>query len=101
MNHRTIAVVSAAALAVTGGLVGTVVWLSQPSYNDVVKDCQTALAAQMEAGGEGRPSECRDVKEDDYSAILMNQIMDDNGWLDGNGDFDKNKWLDDVTDEQP
>ncbi|NGO06938.1 hypothetical protein G5C60_04495 [Streptomyces sp. HC44] len=94
--RRTTALISGAAVAVAGGITGTAIWLSQPSYDDVVKDCQKALAAQIKAGGKGKPSTCNDVEEDDYSAILMHQIMDNEGWLDEDGRFDKNKMFEDA-----
>jgi hypothetical protein len=70
MKRRTTIISAAATSAVAAG-AGLAFWLSQPSYDDVVKDCQQALAAQFEADGEGRPDACRDVKDDDYDAILL------------------------------
>ncbi|MGA4896742.1 hypothetical protein ACPCAJ_02085 [Streptomyces griseoincarnatus] len=71
MQRRTV-IISAASAAVVAAFTGLIVWLSQPSYDDVVKECQQALAAQMKADGEGRPDACQDVKDDDYDALLLN-----------------------------
>ncbi|MCX4911840.1 hypothetical protein [Streptomyces sp. NBC_00878] len=85
-----IVVLAAAAIAAT-------TWaFLRPTYGDTVSSCQTALSAQFKASGKGKPEACQGVKEDDYSAILMNQIMGDEGWLDEDGRFDKNKMLEDT-----
>jgi hypothetical protein len=75
MKRRTIAIISVAALAVAGLVTGLVIWLLQPSYDDIVKDCQKALAAQSKAGGEGKPSACKDVKKDDYGALVLSNAF--------------------------
>lgn len=95
-SHIIIAsLVLAASLAVTGWLI------VRPSYNDIVKDCQKALAAQSKAGGKGKPSACKDVKEDDYTYLVANAAMDDLGWTDDEGNFDKNKMLEDTLNDTP
>ncbi|MFE8991231.1 hypothetical protein ACFYMI_26045 [Streptomyces collinus] len=76
MKRRTIAIISAAALSTAGLTTGLIVWLSQPSYEDIVKGCQKALAAQSKAGGEGKPSACKDVKKDDYGALVLSNAFD-------------------------
>ncbi|CAM5590020.1 hypothetical protein [Streptomyces purpurascens] len=76
MKRRSIAIISAAALTVAGLTTGLIVWLSQPSYDDIVKDCQKALAAQSKAGGEGKPSDCNGVKKDDYGALVISNAFD-------------------------
>jgi hypothetical protein len=86
-----------ALLATTLLLAGAAVGCSK-SYDDTVNDCTKALAAQFEEDGKGKPDACKDVKEDDYSAILMNQIMGDQGWLDEDGRFDKGKFYEDAFD---
>jgi hypothetical protein len=95
--RRRLAIIAIAVLAVAG--IGLTIWLFvRPTYDDTVKSCQKALAAQMQADGRGKPSACRDLSEDDYSAVLMNQIMDDEGWLDEDGHFDERKMLEDSLD---
>jgi hypothetical protein len=86
---RIIAAITAGALATGGGIY----WLTRPSYNDIVKDCQQALVAQYKADGKGKPSACNDVHDDDYDALVLNAAMGNLGWLDGDGNFDKNKML--------
>ncbi|MHC3455931.1 hypothetical protein [Streptomyces prasinus] len=69
---------------------------SEKSYDDTVKDCITALKDRPE-GSKEKPGSCEDVKEDDYTALLMSQVLDDNGWVDENGDVDMGKLLEDST----
>ncbi|MFJ7049029.1 hypothetical protein ACIQVC_37325 [Streptomyces sp. NPDC101112] len=95
--RRITAICSAAGVAVAAIATGTVVWLSQPSYDDVVADCAAALKAQYKAGGKGKPDKCAEVKDDDYDALVVQASLDNLGWTDENGEFDKNKMLDDVT----
>lgn len=96
MRRRT-AIVSTTALAIAGTAAGLGVWLSQPSYDDVVKGCEKALAAQMKAGGSGKPGACKGVKSGDYTAIAASVAMGHLGWLDDSGNFDENKMLDSET----
>jgi len=100
MKRRT-TVISAAALALAGAITGLVIWLMQPSYDDIVKDCQKAIAAQLDADGKGRPDACREVKDDDFDALLMSAILGNEGWLGDDGRFDENKMLEDALDDMP
>ncbi|OQR65971.1 hypothetical protein B6E66_01255 [Streptomyces maremycinicus] len=97
----TTALITGAAVAIAVGITGTVIWLVQPSYDDVVKDCQEALVAQSEAGGKGKPDACKDVKDDDYSALVLNNAIGDLGWTDEDGNFDKNKMIEDTLNDTP
>ncbi|WP_326779705.1 hypothetical protein OG481_02085 [Streptomyces longwoodensis] len=99
--RRTTAIISAAAVAVVGGTTGAIIWLSQPSYNDVVKECQKALVAQSKAGEKGKPGACKDVKDDDYTALAMSNAISDLGWTDEDGNFDENKMLEDTLTSAP
>ncbi|MEV8353206.1 hypothetical protein ACFVTT_33935 [Streptomyces niveus] len=83
-----------AALLLAGAAVGC---SSGPSYEEVTKRCADALKAQYAADGEGKPDECKDVKKDDYAALVASAAAEDLGWLDEDGEFDENKMLDDVT----
>ncbi|MEU8642272.1 hypothetical protein AB0C91_10175 [Streptomyces sp. NPDC048674] len=89
-------VIIAAAVAVALIIGGGIYWLTRPSYDDIVRGCQKALAAQMEAGGKGKPSACGDVKKDDYDVLVISAAIDgmsktdkdtldyyDNGTIDG------------------
>ncbi len=69
---------------------------SEKSYDDTVKDCVTALKERA-AGDKDKPSACEGVKDKDYTALVMSQVLDDNGWTDENGDVDMDKLLDDAT----
>ncbi|MFB7245652.1 hypothetical protein ACFCYX_24715 [Streptomyces populi] len=89
------------AVAVAGALAvgGIIYWAGRPSYNDIVKGCQRALVAQYEADGRGKPSACDGVKGDDYDALVLGAAMGDLGWLDDDGDFDKDKMLEGLLGE--
>jgi hypothetical protein len=69
---------------------------SEKSYDDTVKDCVTALKDRPD-GDKAKPTACADVKDDDYTALLMSQVLDDNGWTDENGDVDMGEILEDST----
>lgn len=99
MRRRT-TIIGTATLAVAGAATGLGIWLSQPSYDDVVKGCEKALAAQYKAGGKGKPAACSGVKDDDYTVLVAQAAMGHLGWLDDDGKFDENKMLDSVS-EQP
>ncbi|MFI6661509.1 hypothetical protein ACIBL8_39015 [Streptomyces sp. NPDC050523] len=73
--RRKIAFASAAAVAVAAGTTGLVIWLSQPSYDDVVNGCVAALKEQAKAGNQGKPDACKDVKEDDYTALVVSNAI--------------------------
>lgn len=70
---------------------------SEPSYQEVVKQCAAALQEQQEDGKTGKPAECEGVKEDDYTALSVSAAIDGLGWTNSNGDFDEDKMLDSVT----
>lgn len=96
MQRRTIAIAVSAAVLALGG-VTTAVWMNGgESYDDTVKACQKALAAQYKADGKGKPTACNDVKDDDYDALVLNAAMGDLGWLDDDGQFDKNKMIENT-----
>lgn len=71
--HRRTAIISAAAVAIVGAATGLGIWLSQPSYDDIVKGCSKALSS--EATKTHRPPACEGVKQDDYDALLMGWVL--------------------------
>ena len=99
MRRRT-TLITTAAVGVAGLGTGLGLWLAQPSYNDIVKGCQKALTAQYKAGGKGKPSACKDVKQDDYDALAVEQVLRNSGVVDDDGNVDLNRVLDDP-DSQP
>ncbi|MFI8930721.1 hypothetical protein ACIG3E_24005 [Streptomyces sp. NPDC053474] len=99
--RRSTILIPAGVLAVAGGLTGAVLWLTQPTYDDRVNDCARALKEPHTERGEGRPEECVGVKDGDFSALVVDAALDESGWVDENGDFDKNKMLDDVGGDLP
>ena len=68
MRRRT-TIITAAAITVAGAGTGLGIWLAQPSYDDMVKDCQKALTPS--ATKTHRPDACEGVKQDDYDTLLM------------------------------
>lgn len=74
-RRRTLIVIAAVAVAALA-IAGTVVWVNATSYDDTVAACKKALTAQMKAGGEGKPSACKDVKQDDYDALVVANVID-------------------------
>jgi hypothetical protein len=88
----------AAGLAIALGVGGTAYWLSRPSYDDIARDCAHALKERAK-GDKEKPSACGGLTDDDYSALLMSQTLDDLGWIDEDGKLDKNKMLEDSIDQ--
>ena len=89
--HRTTLLL--AVLLLAGATAGC---SSDKSYDETVKDCTAALAKRAD-GDKAKPDACKDVKDDDYTALLMSQVLDDNGWVDETGGVDMGKILDDTT----
>lgn len=44
-----------------------------------------------------KPDTCKDVKDDDYTAIRMSQVLDENGWVEEIGEVDMEKLIEDST----
>ncbi|MFF7130376.1 hypothetical protein [Streptomyces sp. NPDC008240] len=68
MRRRT-AIITTAAVAASGAVAGLGIWLAQPSYVDMVKDCQKTLTSS--ATQTHRPAACKGLKQDDYDTLLM------------------------------
>jgi hypothetical protein len=60
-----------------------------------------ALAEQSKAGKKSKPDACEDVKKDDYGALVVSNAINDLGWTDDEGNFDKNKMLEDGLNDRP
>ena len=84
--------------ALAAGLLLTLTSCGQ-SYEESVAQCVQALRDRTE-GDKGKPEECGEVKEDDYTALVASQAIDDLGWTDEDGNFDKNKMLEDTLEDQ-
>ncbi|MEV6782732.1 hypothetical protein [Streptomyces sp. NPDC051098] len=69
--------------------------MTDPSYDEITDDCYAALKERAE-GDKEKPGECKEVKEDDYTAMVMSIVADDPGWIDENGDVDQNEILKDA-----
>jgi hypothetical protein len=92
---RRTAVLLATVLLLAGAAAGC-----SKSYDDTVSDCTQALKDRPK-GDKAKPGACKDVKQDDYDALLMAHVLDDLGWVDEDGNVDKNEMLEDALDEQP
>ena len=95
MRRRTILIIVSAVVAAVA-IAAAAVWMNAVPYSETLAKCKTALAAQTKAGVKGKPSACEDVKEDDYSEIIVSNMIDgmskkdrdmldyyDNGTIDG------------------
>lgn len=95
MRRRTILIIVSAVVTAVA-IAAVVVWMNAVPYSETLSKCKTALAAQTKAGVKGKPSACEDVKEDDYSEIIVSNAIDgmskkdrdmfdyyDNGTIDG------------------
>jgi hypothetical protein len=100
MKRRTITILAAVAVAAAGAITGLIVWLSQPSYDEIADNCVAALKDRAE-GDKGKPAACDGLKEDDYDALVLSHVLGDLGWTDDEGRFDKNKMLEDTLDDTP
>ncbi|WP_341485495.1 hypothetical protein WJ438_40785 (plasmid) [Streptomyces sp. GD-15H] len=98
MHRRTIAILAAAVIAVAGAVTGLVIWLSQPSYDDIADNCVAALTERAD-GDTAKPEACDGLTEDDYDALVLSHVLGDLGWTDDEGNFDKNKMLEDTLND--
>ncbi|WP_432077861.1 hypothetical protein [Streptomyces sp. YPW6] len=57
------------------------------SYDETVGACRKELTERSEHAT-GKPDVCKDVKEDDYSRLVIVVAAEKEGWLDENGDVD-------------
>lgn len=97
MRRRTILIIVSAVIA--AGIAFTVWRINTPSYGTIAKDCASALAKHLPESKAEKPTECDGLKDDDYLALFMNQTMDNEGWLDENGNFDQRKMLESTLDD--
>ena len=72
MRYPRLAVL-AAALAVLTGAGALAWWMVQPSYDDMVKDCQKALSAA--ATKTDRPEACEGLSQKDYDTLLAGWVL--------------------------
>ncbi|MEU6168064.1 hypothetical protein [Streptomyces tanashiensis] len=92
MNHRrAVAALVLLAAALTACSSG-------PTYDESVKLCQKTLVERPE-GETGKPKECEPLKDEDYKTVAAAAAMARLGWTDENGNFDKNKMLEDTLDD--
>jgi len=65
--------ITAAVIAIAGGVAALVWWLVQPSYDDMVKDCQKALSSA--ATKTDRPEACDGLSQEDYDTLLAGWVV--------------------------
>ncbi|MFE1765401.1 hypothetical protein ACFW81_14460 [Streptomyces angustmyceticus] len=68
------------------------------NYEEQTEACLTALKARAD-GDKAKPAECAGIKRSDYVDLVMSVAIDDLGWTDEDGRFDKNKMLDSLTED--
>ncbi|MEU3743517.1 hypothetical protein AB0E78_41550 [Streptomyces sp. NPDC032198] len=84
----------------------TLAGMVRSGYAGVAKDASDAVekkAKEVERdakeAGERRPEACEPLLKVDYTALLMARTIGGLGWTDGDGEFDKNKMLEDSLDD--
>lgn len=97
MRRRTILIITAA--VVIAGIAFTVWRINTPSYGTIAKDCASALAKHLPESKAEKPDVCDGLTDDDYMALFMSQTMDNEGWLDENGNLDERKMLESTLDD--
>ncbi|GGX99251.1 hypothetical protein [Streptomyces fructofermentans] len=92
MQHFKRAHLVIAGIVLAAGLAVSIYFIAQPTYDEIATNCASALEDRPK-GDKQKPPECDGLKKDDYDALLMSQVLDDLGWTDDEGRFDKNKML--------
>ena len=93
MRRRTVWIILSAAVVTALVVAGAVVWFNAKAYDDTVAACARALEQRADCET-ARPSECRDVKQDDYDALAIAQVLKDSGMVDDDGNVDLGRVLD-------
>ena len=97
MRRRTILIIASVAVVIAAGIAFTVWRVNNPSYGTIAKNCAHALEVRPD-GDQAKPEDCEGLSEDDYQTLLMSHVLtDDLGWVDENGNVDREKMLDDAT----
>ncbi|MFB6805436.1 hypothetical protein [Streptomyces sp. NPDC056387] len=61
---------------------------SEPTYGESVKRCVAAIKSRPD-GDKAKPEPCEPLKEDDDTTLIMDKTLGDLGWLDKDGNLDK------------
>ncbi|MFJ5967906.1 hypothetical protein [Streptomyces sp. NPDC093060] len=61
-------------MIIVAGIAATIWWITRPSYDDMVKDCQKAL--NPSSTKTHRPAACKGLKQEDYDTLLMAWVVD-------------------------
>lgn len=89
INRRTLATVALAAALPLLAACGD-------SYEDKTTACITAVKERTDPDGT-RPAACDGISDEDYATIVFGNAIDDLGWTDDEGRFDKNKMIEETT----
>lgn len=92
MHHHRRTLVAAALL------VALTACSSEPTYDESVEFCRKVLLERSESE-KGKPKECEPLKQDDYVAVAAAVTVERLGWTDEDGNFDKNKMLEDTAND--
>lgn len=95
MRRRTVIICLSSAVLALGG-AGAAVWVNATSYDDTVAACTRALEHRAD-GEKAKPGACKDVKQDDYDALLVGQVLKDSGVVDDDGNVDLRRLVDDPS----
>ncbi len=68
---------------------------SQRSQDEIAADCEKALSSK--ATKTNRPNACKGLTQDNYDALLMHWVLQQQGVLDENGDVDMGELLNGAT----
>lgn len=76
----------------------TLASMVRSGYAGVAKDASDAVTKKAKEGGKRRPEACEPLSEDDYTALLMATTIGGLGWTDQDGEFDKLKMVEGLSD---
>jgi len=76
----------------------TLAGMVRSGYSAASKEAFDAVEQKAKEGGKSRPEGCGPLSEDDYTVLLMAKALDGLGWTDEDGQFDKLKMADGLSD---
>lgn len=69
-------------------------------HADVAKDAADALEEKTQGAEKSKPEACEPLNEDDYTALRMAKAIGGLGWTGEGAEFDKNKMLEAVLENE-
>jgi hypothetical protein len=76
----------------------TLASMVRSGYSAASKKAFDALEEKTKEGGKTRPEACKPLSEDDYTKLLMAKAIGGLGWTDEDGQFDKLKMAEGLSD---